>query len=68
MTTGITKIKAARKDGVTRARIASILGCRISTVDRAVRSGKLSEQLEAVVQKKLTLTAIKRSEGVKDRG
>jgi hypothetical protein len=66
--TGIKKIKAARKDGVTRARLASILDCSIGTIDAALRRGALSEEMEASVKKNLTAAAIKRSENVKDPG
>ena len=63
MSTGLAKIKALRKKRITRARIAAIIGCRISTIDRALRRGALSENMEARVKQKLTATAIKRSEG-----
>ena len=66
--TALAKIKAARKDGVTRARIASILNCSISGLDDALRRGTLSEEMAANVSKKLTVAAIKRSEGVKHPG
>lgn len=68
MSSGIAKLKAARKAGVTRARLAWILGYRISNIDRALRRGALSEDMEACVNKKLTAIAIKRSENVKDPG
>ena len=66
--TGIARMKAARKAGVTRARLAVILDFSIATIDRALRSGKLSEQMEVKVKTKLTPAAIKRSENVKDPG
>jgi hypothetical protein len=66
--TALDKIKAARNDGITRARIASILNCSIGAIDAALRRGALSEEMAANVRKNLTARAIKRSEGVKDPG